>query len=363
MRRLLPQLVLRGREPRWLAPLLVLVAVIVVYAATSGPIRAAGANPAAAYERYVVTPLTSTTALTEVLLAATPLIFTGLAVAVAFRSGYYNIGAEGQFLAGAVGVSVAGLYLPGLPGPLAVPTALLFGVGAGVLWALLPALLRVRFGIDEVVTTLLLNPVALLGVQGLLNGPWRNTESGFPVTDDFGAGYEMPPALPGARVHFGLVIAVVLALVTWLVMSRTATGLRVRAVGLSPQAAGFSGIGVKRLLFRCALTSGGIAGLGGACQVLGVGQQLTNEVSGGYGYTGIVVATLGALTAIGVVLVALLLGDITVGAQNASLVLQLPPQMGDIIAAALLLAVVSTLVLRRYKLRRRPRRTAQAEVA
>ncbi len=356
MRTFVPQLVQRGREPRWLAPLLVVVAVALVYVATAAPIRAAGANPAAAYERYVFTPLTSTSSLTEVLLAATPILFTGLAVAVAFRSGYYNIGAEGQFLAGAVGASFAGLYLPDLPGPLAVPVALLLGAAAGVAWALLPALLRVNFRIDEVVTTLLLNPVALLGVQGLLNGPWRNTGSGFPVTDDFGAGYEMPPAAPGARVHLGLVIAVVIAVVIWVVLARTATGLRVRAVGLSPAAAGFSGVGVNRVLFGSALVSGGIAGLGGASQVLGVGQQLTNEVSGGYGYTGIVVATLGALSAVGVVLVALLLGDITVGAQNASLVLQLPPQMGDIIAASLLLAVVSVLVLRRYKFRLRPGR-------
>ncbi len=361
MRRLIPQLVLRGREPHWLAPLLVLAAVGLVYVVTAVPIRAAGANPAAAYQRYVFTPLTNSTSLTEVLLAATPLIFTGLAVAVAFRSGYYNIGAEGQFLAGAVGASVAGLYLPDLPGPLAVPTALLLGVAAGVMWALLPAMLRVRFGIDEVVTTLLLNPVALLGVQGLLNGPWRNSESGFPVTDDFGAGYEMPPAWPGARVHLGFVVAVVLALVIWQLMSRTATGVRVKAVGLSPHAAEFSGLPVKRVLFRSALISGGIAGLGGASQVLGVGQQLTNEVSGGYGYTGIVVATLGGLTAIGAVLVALLLGDITVGAQNASLVLQLPPQMGDIISAALLLAVVSMLVFRRYRLRWRPPRATKVE--
>lgn len=361
MRRLIPQLVQRGREPRWLAPLLVLIAVGVVYVATAAPIRAAGANPVAAYQRYVFTPLTSANSLTEVLLAATPLIFTGLAVAVAFRSGYYNIGAEGQFLAGAVGASVAGLYVPDLPGPLAVPLALLLGGAAGVMWALLPALLRVGFGIDEVVTTLLLNPVALLGVQGLLNGPWRNSESGFPVTDGFGAGYELPPAWPGARVHLGLPIAVVLALLIWLLMSSTATGVRVRAVGLSPRAAEFSGVAVKQVLFRSALVSGGIAGLGGASQVLGVGQQLTNEVSGGYGYTGIVVATLGALTAIGVVLVALLLGDITVGAQNASLVLQLPPQMGDIVAAALLLAVVGMLVLRRYRLRRRPRRATEVE--
>lgn len=362
MRSFLPQLVLRGREPRWLAPVLVGVAVVVVYAATAGPIRFAGANPIAAYERYVVTPLTNTNSFTEVLLASTPLLFTGLAVAVAFRSGYFNIGAEGQFLAGAVGASVAGLYVPDLPGPLAVPVALLAGTVGGVAWALLPALLRVNFRIDEVVTTLLLNPVALLGVQGLLNGPWRNSSSGFPVSDNFGAGYRMPAAFPGARVHLGLVIALVVAVIMWGVMSRTATGLRIRAVGLSPGAAGFSGVGVNKLLFRSALVSGGVAGLGGASQVLGVGQQLTAEASGGYGYTGIVVATLGALTAVGVVLVAMLLGDITVGAQNASLVLQLPPQMGEIITAALLLVVVSVLVLRRYKIRLRQTGGASPDV-
>lgn len=346
----LPRLVLRGREPRWLAPGLILIAIAAVFALTAGPIRAAGANPPAAYQRYLLTPLTGTESLTEVLLAATPLLFTGLAVALAFRAGYFNIGAEGQFLAGAVSASVAGLYLADLPGPAAVPVALVLGCLGGVLWGLVPALLRVRFGIDEVVTTLLLNPVAFLLVQGLLNGPWSNPTSGFPVSDNYGSGYTLPMAIPGSRIHLGLVIAVVLAAVTWLVMSRTATGLRVRAVGLSPSAAAFSGVGVRRLQFRAALLSGAVAGLGGAVQVLGVGQQLTTQVSGGYGYTGIVVATLGALTAIGVVLVALLLGVITVGAQNASLVLQLPPQMGQIISSALLLAVVSALVLRHYKL-------------
>lgn len=350
MTNLLPRLALRGREPRWLAPVLILLAIAVVFAVTAGPIRVAGANPPAAYQRYLFQPLTGTESLTEVLLAATPILFTGLAVAVAFRAGYFNIGAEGQFLAGAICASVAGLYLPGLPQSAALPVAVLFGCLGGVGWALLPAALRVRFGIDEVVTTLLLNPVAFLLVQGLLNGPWSNPTSGFPVSDNFGAGYALPMAIPGTRVHFGLVIALVLAAVAWLVMARTATGLRVRAVGYAPAAAAFSGIPVRRVQFRAALISGAVAGGGGAAQVLGVGHQLTAQVSGGYGYTGIVVATLGGLSAVGVVLVALLLGDITVGAQNASLVLQLPPQMGQIISSALLLAVVSVLVLRRYKL-------------
>jgi simple sugar transport system permease protein len=344
------RLVLRGREPRWLAPVLVLVAVAIVFALTAGPIRGAGANPQAAYQRYVLNPLTQTASLTEVVLAAIPILFTGLAVAVAFRAGYWNIGAEGQFLAGAIGATATGLALPQLPGVVAIPLALLAGAVAGVVWSLVPALLRTRFGIDEVVTTLLLNPVALLLVQGLLNGPWRNSKSGFPVSDELGAGYRMPTLIPGSRVHLGALLAIVLAALIWFTMSRTATGLKVKAVGLAPDAARFSGISVRRTLLRAALISGAIAGVGGADQVLGVGHKLSQEVSSSYGYTGIVVATLGALAAGGVVLVALLLGDITVGAQNASLVLQLPPQMGEIVSSLLMLAVISVLVLRRYKI-------------
>lgn len=344
------RLVLRGREPRWLAPLLVLGAVVIVYALTAGPIRGAGANPQAAYQRYVLTPLTQASSLGEVVLAAIPILFTGLAVAVAFRSGYWNIGAEGQFLAGAIGATATGLYLPDLPRAVAIPLALIVGIVAGMAWALIPALLRTRFRIDEAVTTLLLNPVALLVVQGLVNGPWRNTSSGYVVSNDLSDSYRMPIAIPGSKVHLGIVIAAVLALVIWLVMSRTATGLAVRAVGLAPEAARFSGISVRTVLMRSALASGGIAGLGGADQVLGVDHKLSQQVSISYGYMGIVIAMLGALTAGGVVLVALLLGDITVGAQNASLVLQLPPQMGEIVSSLLMLAVISMLVLRRYKI-------------
>lgn len=348
------RLVLRGREPRWLAVLLVAIAVVIVFAATAGPIRLAGANPQAAYQRYLLTPLTSFTSMTEVLLASTPLLFTGLAVAIAFRAGYWNIGAEGQFLAGATGSVAVGFAFPGLPAALAIPAALLGGVLAGALWGVVPAWLRATWGIDEVVTTLLLNPVALLGVQALVTGPWRNSETGFAVSDSLSPSYALPTVIPDSSVHLGFPLAVVLAVVIWIVMSRTVSGLRVRAVGLSPDAAAFSGIGVKKVHFGAALVSAGIAGLGGAVQVLGVTHQLTPQVSDSYGYTGIVVATLGGLSALGVLLVGLLLGDITVGAQNASLALQLPPQMGQIISAALLLAVLAMLVFRRYRVVRAP---------
>jgi simple sugar transport system permease protein len=342
--------VVRGREPRWLAPVLVLGAVVLTYALTAGPIRAAGSNPLAAYQRYVVDPLTTFSSFGEVLLASTPLLFTGLSVAIAFRCGFWNIGAEGQFIVGAIAATFVALTLPDLPSLVAIPLALAAGAVAGALWALVPALLRTRYRIDEVVTTLLLNPVALLLLQGLLNGPWRNPSSGFPESENIGAGYQFPRIIPSTRVDLGFAVALVVALVLWVVLSHTSVGLRMRAVGLSPEAARFSGIAVERTLLRSALVSGAVAGLGGVSQVCGLRGQLTTEISAGFGYTGVVVATLAALTAGGVVLVAVLLADVVVGSESAARVLQLPPQMGKVVTAVLLLTVVSLLVLRRYKL-------------
>ena len=145
-------------------------------------------------------------------------------------------------------------------------------------------------------------------------------------------------------------IALVLLFVTWWVMSRTPHGLRITSSGLAPTTAEFSGIPVKRLQFRVALVSGAVAGVGGASQVMGVQHQLTQGISNGYGYTGVIVATLGGLSAIGVLLVAVLLGDVAVGAQNASLVLQLPPQLGQVFGALLLLSVLAALSWRRYRI-------------
>ena len=187
---------LRGHEPRWLAPASLVAAVLVTLVLTAIPIRLAGANPMAAFERYLITPLTSVAGVHEVLLTATPLLFTGMAVAIAFRAGYWNIGAEGQFLLGAIGTTAVGTGLPGLPAGVALPLGFVAGALGGLLWAVVPAWLKRKFGIDEVVTTLLLNPVALLVVQGLLNGPWRN--SGERVHRLRPAGSRLRPARPVA---------------------------------------------------------------------------------------------------------------------------------------------------------------------
>ncbi len=345
-----PHFVLRGQQPRWLSPVALVAAVLFTVVLTAIPIRLAGANPPAAFERYLLRPLTSQTGVFEVLLTATPLIFTGLAVAIAFRAGYWNIGAEGQFLAGAICVTWVGTTFTTLPAPVAITLGFVAGAVGGLAWATLPAWLKRRAGIDEVVTTLLLNPVALLVVQGLLNGPWRNSGTGFTDSDRLGASYDLPVLFSGSRAHLGLIVALGALVVAWWVLTRTPLGLKITSSGLSPKTAEFSGIRVRPLQFRVALVSGAVAGLGGASQVMGVQHQLTQGISNGYGYTGVIVATLGALSAVGVLLVALLLGDIAVGAQNASLVLQLPSQLGDVFGALLLLSVLAALSWRRYRL-------------
>src|SRR3990172_4041895 len=347
----LPRTSPRYRLSPWSTPALVVIAVAITFLVTSGPIRLAGANPIAAYAEFVVIPLTSRFTLLEVLVSATPILFTGAAVAIAFRAGYWNIGAEGQLLRGAPAAAGVGAAVGDLPAIVALPAMLAAGALAGASWALLPALLRVRFGIDEVVTTLLLNPVALLLVTGLLHGPWRDPVTAFPDSPRIAASAAFPALLPGSRLHLGFPLALALILVAWYVLTRTPTGLRLRAVGLSPHGARFAGINVPRTLLGAALVSGAIAGIAGVSEVAGIQYRLTGGLSPGYGYTGIVVATLGTLTMPGVALAALFLGDLTVGASSAARALGIPSQMGAVVQGVLLLASVSLLAVRRPPLR------------
>jgi len=341
----------RFRLSPWSTPVLVLGAIGITFAITAGPILLAGANPIEAYGLFVINPLTSGFTAVEVLVTATPILFTGAAVAIAFRAGYWNIGAEGQLLLGAIAAAGVGQVVGGLPPIAALAAMIVAGALAGAAWALVPALLRIRFGIDEVVTTLLLNPVALLLVNGLLHGPWRDPVTGFPESQRIAAVAEFPQLLERSRLHLGFLLALAVILIAWYVLARTTAGLRLRAAGLSPHGARFAGINVGRTLLAAALVSGAIAGLAGVSEVAGIQNRLTSGLSPGYGYTGIVVATLGTLTMPGVALAALFLGDLTVGASTASRSLSIPSQLGAVVQGVLLLTTVALLALRRYRLR------------
>ena len=336
----------------WATPVLVVAAILITFVITAGPILLAGANPIEAYARFVVIPLTSQFTVLEVLVTATPILFTGAAVAIAFRAGYWNIGAEGQLLLGAIAAAGIGQVMGGVPSVVALPVMIAGGALLGAAWALVPALLRVRFGIDEVVTTLLLNPVALLLVNGLLHGPWRDPVSGFPESPRIAASAEFPAIIERSRLHLGFLLALAVVAVAWYVLARTPAGLRLRAAGLSPNGARFAGINVPRTLLTAALVSGAIAGIAGVSEVAGIQNRLTSGLSPGYGYTGIVVATLGTLTMPGVALAALFLGDLTVGASSASRALGIPSQLGAVVQGVLLLTTVGLLALRRHRFRR-----------
>ena len=341
----------RGTAPVWLRALLPVVAALLTFVITALLVVLVKANPLEAYYYFLIDPLTSRTKTLEVLVKATPLLLTGAAVTFAFVGGYWNIGAEGQLYAGAVAATAIGLQVGNLPAWLALPLMLIGGFLAGALWALTPALMKVKLAIDEVVTTLLLNSVALFGVSALLNGPWRNPVSQWPQSPDIAASAIFPKLVARSRLHLGFLLAVVIMLLLWYILTQTSLGLRMRAVGLGAEAARFAGINVERTMLTSALVSGGIAGLAGVNEIAGIHYHLIDAISPGFGYTGILIATLGSLSAWGVTLAALFIGLIDTGAQTVSRALGVPVYLGDVIQATLLFVTLAVLLLQRYRLR------------
>ncbi|MBE7555256.1 MAG: ABC transporter permease [Anaerolineales bacterium] len=337
--------------PVWVRPLIPVAAIIVTFLLTATLVMLVKANPLEAYYYFLVDPLSSRVSAIEVLVKATPLLLTGAAVTFAFAGGYWNIGAEGQLYAGAVAATAVGLQVHGLSPWLAIPAMLIGGFAAGMLWALIPALMKIKLAIDEVVTTLLLNSVALFVVSFLLNGLWRNPISQWPQSPEIAPAAIFPKLIPRSRLHLGFILAVIIIVVLWFVLTRTAFGMRMRAVGLGPEAARFAGINVGRTMLISALVSGGIAGLAGVSEVAGIHYHLIDAISPGYGYTGIIIATLGTLNAWGVALAALFIGLIDTGAQTVSRALGVPAYLGDVIQAALLLVTLGMLLLQSYRIR------------
>ncbi|MFQ5612641.1 MAG: ABC transporter permease [Anaerolineae bacterium] len=348
----------RVPAPVWVRPFIPVVAVVLTFLLTASLVLLVDANPLEAYYFFLVEPLSSRVSAIEVLVKSTPLLLTGAAVTFAFAGGYWNIGAEGQLYAGATAATAIGLQMHGVSPWIALPAMAAGGFLAGGLWALTPALMKVKLAIDEVVTTLLLNSVALFIVSALLNGPWRDPISQWPQSPEIAPSAIFPKLIPRSRLHLGFVLAVVIIVTLWFILTRTAFGLKMRAVGLGGEAARFAGINVGRTMLISALVSGGIAGVAGASEVAGIHYHLIDAISPGYGYTGIIIATLGSLNAWGVALAALFIGLIDTGSQTVSRALGVPAYLGDVIQAALLLVTLGMLLLQSYRLRRSRREQA-----
>lgn len=312
----------------------------------------AGANPFQTLGLILRGAAGSQFALLETLNRATPLIFTGLAVAVAFRAKLWNIGAEAQLYAGALMAVLLGTGALGWPSGLLLPAMAGAAMLAGALVLLGPALLKTRMGVDEVVTTLLFNFIMLLFISMLLEGPLKDPMGmGWPQSSRLVPEARLPRIVEGLRLHWGFALALIAAFVVWVIQSRTTLGYEMRAVGQNRQAAEFAGIPVGRVIVKTALLSGGLAALGGFSEVAGLRGNLTLDLSPGFGYTGIIVAMLALLNPIGVVISAIFVAGIFVGADSMSRAAGVPTYIANIMLATALLTMVLAIALTRYRVR------------
>jgi general nucleoside transport system permease protein len=312
----------------------------------------AGASPLSVFGLMAKGAVGSQFALLETLSRATPLIFTGLAAAVAFRAKLWNIGGEAQLYAGATMTAVLGTGLLPLPAPILIPLLILMAMLAGALMLSVPAFLKTRFGVDEVVTTLLINFIMLLFVSMLLEGILKDPSGlGWPQSKKVIAEAVLPRLITGKRLHLGFIIAIAAALIVWVIDRKSALGYEMRAVGFNPRAANFVGIPVNLVLMKTALLSGGLAGLAGFSEVAGLKGNLTLDLSPGFGYTGIVVAMLAMLHPLGVVAAAIFVAAVFVGADAMSRTAGVPSYIAQVMVAASLLSMVTAVMLTRWRIR------------
>lgn len=289
----------------------------------------------------------------DMLVHATPLMITGLAVAIAFRAGVWNIGADGQFIAGATAAAWVGVSAPVEIRWLALIAALVAGVIAGAIWAAGAAWLRSRFGVLEVISTIMLNFIATYGASFLVRGPLQEPTHVYPQTSGIVSGAHMPVLVSGTRLHWGFVIGTVLAAMAWWVMKYSATGFKVRASGVNPFAARSAGlIDVSRVTTIAFVVSGAVAGMAGAIEVTGVTFALYENISPGYGYTAIAVALLAGLNPLGVIGTGILFGALETAAGTMQRNIGIPSTTASVIEAVVILAVIAIAQLRANRVTR-----------
>jgi len=305
-----------------------------------------GVDPGATYLAIVAQPLSDAFGWSEVLVRSVPLVLVALGIAVAFRTGIFNIGAEGQLLMGVLASTATALALPGVPKLVLLPLVLVAGAVGGALWGALAGWLKARLGVNEILSTVMLNYVAFQLYSWLLRGPMIDPEelvmgSGTPQSLRLPVEAWLDRLVPGTRLHWGLVVALVLAGLVWVLLWRTTAGYRLRAAGTAPKAARYAGIAVGKTLIGAMVLSGALAGLAGAVEVTGVHHRAIEGISSGYGFSGIVVALFGFLHPAGIVPAAFLFSVLIVGTEMTQRSLGVPAQMVLVLQGAVILALVS----------------------
>jgi general nucleoside transport system permease protein len=348
-------LVLERRAERSVTAALLspLLAIVLTLATMAIVLAVMGRDPFSALAVYFLAPLTDSYSLQELVVKATPLVLIAIGLSLCYLANVWNIGAEGQFLIGAVAGSWLAVKTQGTDaGVWVLPVMLLLGAIGGALYALIPALCRVRFGASEILTSLMLVYVAELFLDYLVRGPWRDPKGyNFPVTAEFDAVATVPILLEGSRVHLGALLAVLVAAIAWVMLGRTIKGFEVRVVGAAPRAAAFAGFDANKLVLLTFIISGALAGLAGIIEVAGPIGHLQPVISPGYGFTAIIVAFLGRLNPIGIVIAALFLALTFIGGEQAQISMKLPLDLTRVFQGILLFFVLACDSLILYRIR------------
>ncbi len=337
--------------PGWVKICVPLLAVVTSLLLAAIPILIARGNLLQSYYYLFYGALGSRINLLETCVKASPLIFTGLAVAFAFRARFWNIGAEGQLMAGAIAAAWAGISLPIPWRVLHLPVVIVLGFVAGGFCAAIPAWLKTRFRVDDVVTTLLFNYIMLHVMGALLFGPMQQPGSSWPRSPEILDTAKYPILVERSRFHMGIPLALAAVCVVWFINRKTVLGYESKAVGANFDAAYFGGIRTSAVILKTALISGGLAGLAGVGEVCAVQNHLLMDLSPGYGYSGVVIAMLGNLHPLGVLLAAVFFSIVSVGAQTMSRVTGVPSYIADVIQGLALMVMLVALMLTEYRIK------------
>lgn len=323
-------------------------------------IAIAGINPVDAYAALLEGAFGSLSGLGITLQKTVPLLFAGLGVAFAFRCGLFNIGGEGQLYIGALFGGVVALTFTGLPAPVLLPAVLLASFIGGGIWGAIPGLLRAKWNMSEIITTILMNYIGFWFVSFMLHGPLQESRGYYPQSEILPGASWLPIIWPAARVHLGLVLALLAAAGVYVVLWRTTIGYQIRAVGSNRRAAEYSGIPVVRSMVLAMFVSGGLMGLAGAAEILGVQHRLSDFFSPGYGFDGIAVALLGYTHPVGVALAAVFFGGLRAGFNAIQRTEGLPLAMAQVVQGLTLILVVSSVALPRLRALLRRKEAASA---
>ena len=343
--------------PRWYPAAVSLGAIIVALFIGGILIALAGGNPVASYIHIAEASFGSIGVLSDTIVKATPILLTSLACSVAFRMRLWNIGAEGQFIMGAFGASAIVLtpVLPAATSPwIFIPVMILAGMLAGALWGLIPGLLKARFNVNEIISSLMMNYIAISWVNFFVFAVW--TEGGFQMTRQFPKTAWLPrlltyakdiPLFRGLTIHLGFVMGIIAAVILWIIIYRSRWGYEIRLIGDNPRAAQYAGINITRNIVLVMMVSGALAGLGGMSEVTGVIHRLqTTPLAAGYGFTGIIVAWLAKLNPLVAILVSILFGALLLAGREIQ-----PSGVPKMIQGVILVCLIASDFLLRYRIR------------